>query len=121
MSTFVQYIVIHCEQMHVLQTLRYVQPSTQSRRCVASATSSNTAASDATLRKNPTLYTQLDRSGAVVENVGNGLPQQQQQRRPPEVLSPAGGWPQLQAAVENGADACYFGVEAFNARARYDA
>lgn len=45
---------------------------------------------------------------------------QQQQKRfaPPEVLAPAGGWPQLQAAVQNGADAVYFGVEAFNARAR---
>ena len=27
----------------------------------------------------------------------------------PEVLAPAGGWPQLCAAVENGADAVYFG------------
>ncbi|PNH10386.1 hypothetical protein TSOC_002887 [Tetrabaena socialis] len=35
----------------------------------------------------------------------------------PEVLSPAGGWPQLRAAVENGADAVYFGLEDFNARA----
>lgn len=37
----------------------------------------------------------------------------------PEVLSPAGGWPQLRAAVSNGADAVYFGLqEGFNARAR---
>jgi hypothetical protein len=36
----------------------------------------------------------------------------------PEVLAPAGGWPQLRAAVENGADAVYFGVSEFNARAR---
>ena len=37
----------------------------------------------------------------------------------PEVLSPAGGWPQLRAAVANGANACYFGLqEGFNARAR---
>jgi collagenase-like PrtC family protease len=40
-------------------------------------------------------------------------------RRKPEVLSPAGGWPQLKAAVENGADACYFGLQSgLNARAR---
>jgi collagenase-like PrtC family protease len=40
-------------------------------------------------------------------------------RRRPEVLAPAGGWPQLRAAVENGADAVYFGAAAgFNARAR---
>lgn len=38
--------------------------------------------------------------------------------RKPEVLAPAGGWPQLRAAVENGADAVYFGVTGFNARAR---
>ena len=37
----------------------------------------------------------------------------------PEVLAPAGGWPQLKAAVANGADAVYFGLqEGFNARAR---
>ncbi|GLI60382.1 hypothetical protein VaNZ11_002388 [Volvox africanus] len=36
----------------------------------------------------------------------------------PEVLAPVGGWPQLRAAVENGADAVYFGLEDFNARAR---
>lgn len=36
----------------------------------------------------------------------------------PEVLAPAGGWPQLRAAVENGADAVYFGVGELNARAR---
>lgn len=38
--------------------------------------------------------------------------------RKPEVLAPAGGWPQLRAAVENGADAVYFGLSSFNARAR---
>eukprot|EP00667_Euglena_gracilis_P001211 EG_transcript_1209 len=38
--------------------------------------------------------------------------------RLPEVLSPAGGWDSLKAAVSAGADAVYFGVEAFNARAR---
>ena len=38
--------------------------------------------------------------------------------RKPEVLAPAGGWPQLRAAVECGADAVYFGVTDLNARAR---
>jgi len=37
---------------------------------------------------------------------------------PPEVLAPVGGRPQLAAAIENGADAVYFGLTAFNARAR---
>ncbi len=36
----------------------------------------------------------------------------------PEVLAPAGGWDCAKAAVENGADAIYFGVGRFNARAR---
>ena len=38
--------------------------------------------------------------------------------RKPQVLAPAGGWPQLKAAVENGADAVYLGLSDFNARAR---
>ena len=36
----------------------------------------------------------------------------------PELLAPAGTWEALRAAVANGADAVYFGVEAFNARMR---
>ena len=36
----------------------------------------------------------------------------------PELLSPAGTWESLRAAVANGADAVYFGVEVFNARMR---
>ena len=36
----------------------------------------------------------------------------------PELLSPAGTWEALKAAVANGADAVYFGVDALNARMR---
>lgn len=36
----------------------------------------------------------------------------------PELLAPAGDWAALKAAVAQGADAVYFGVEAFNARLR---
>ena len=36
----------------------------------------------------------------------------------PEVMSPAGYWPQLNAAIEAGADACYFGLKHFSARAK---
>src|SRR6186713_1861938 len=36
----------------------------------------------------------------------------------PEVLAPAGDWECARAAVENGADAIYFGLERFNARMR---
>ncbi len=38
--------------------------------------------------------------------------------RKPEVMSPAGYWPQLHAAVEAGADAVYFGLKHFTARAK---
>ncbi|HEY9620601.1 MAG TPA: peptidase U32 family protein, partial [Crinalium sp.] len=36
----------------------------------------------------------------------------------PELLAPAGHWECAKAAVENGADAIYFGLERFNARMR---
>jgi len=38
----------------------------------------------------------------------------------PEVLAPAGNWECAKAAVENGANAIYFGVGRFNARVRAD-
>lgn len=36
----------------------------------------------------------------------------------PELMSPAGYWPQLHAAIDAGADACYFGLKHFTARAK---
>ncbi|NJM06604.1 U32 family peptidase, partial [Candidatus Gracilibacteria bacterium] len=36
----------------------------------------------------------------------------------PEIMSPAGYWPQLQTAIEAGADAVYFGLKHFTARAK---
>jgi U32 family peptidase len=36
----------------------------------------------------------------------------------PEIMSPAGYWPQLLAAIEAGADAVYFGLKHFTARAK---
>jgi putative protease len=39
-------------------------------------------------------------------------------RTKPEIKSPAGYWPQLHAAVEAGADAVYFGLTHFTARAK---
>ena len=39
-------------------------------------------------------------------------------RRRPELLAPAGDWDCARAAVENGADAIYFGLSRFNARLR---
>jgi putative protease len=38
----------------------------------------------------------------------------------PELLAPAGNWECAKAAVENGADAIYFGLDRFNARMRAD-
>jgi U32 family peptidase len=38
--------------------------------------------------------------------------------RIPELLAPAGDWDCAKAAIENGADAIYFGLERFNARMR---
>ena len=38
--------------------------------------------------------------------------------RKPEVMSPAGYWPQLHAAIEAGADSVYFGLKHFSARAK---
>src|SRR2546426_12628242 len=39
-------------------------------------------------------------------------------RNLPELLAPAGDWDCVKAAVENGADAIYFGLDKFNARMR---
>src|ERR1019366_585625 len=49
------------------------------------------------------------------------VPAQNSPRSPgrlPELLAPAGDWECARAAVENGADAIYFGLEKFNARMR---
>jgi len=68
------------------------------------------AASD-DARKNPALY-----ETAPPSSTG---PLPLMRRAKPEVLAPAGGWAQARAAVANGADAIYFGVQgSFNARAR---
>ena len=42
----------------------------------------------------------------------------QPQHPKPEIMSPAGHWPQLHAAIEAGADAVYFGLTHFTARAK---
>lgn len=39
-------------------------------------------------------------------------------RKKPEIMSPAGYWPQLRAAIEAGADSVYFGLKHFTARAK---
>ena len=70
------------------------------------------------LRKNPSLY---ENYGTQVSPISEALTQMNPNKllRKPEVLSPAGGWDQMKAAVESGADAVYFGLQqGFNARAR---
>lgn len=42
----------------------------------------------------------------------------QSRLRKPEIMSPAGHWPQLHAAIEAGADSVYFGLKHFSARAK---
>jgi len=65
-------------------------------------------------RKNAKLYQELGANQVQAMDTPVCKP-----RRKPEILSPAGGWPQLRAAVRNGADAVYFGLDVgLNARAR---
>src|SRR3954447_21814700 len=49
---------------------------------------------------------------------GESRPGARAKVRVPELLAPAGDWECAKAAVENGADAIYFGLEKFNARMR---
>src|SRR5436190_5710136 len=53
----------------------------------------------------------MDQSATILNPPGATL-------RLPELLAPAGDWDCARAAVENGADAVYFGLERFNARMR---
>ena len=46
------------------------------------------------------------------------MEQQTARRARPEIMSPAGYWPQMHAAIEAGADAVYFGLKHFSARAK---
>jgi putative protease len=58
---------------------------------------------------------------AAPDSAGAGTPSlsgASQPLRRPELLAPAGDWECAKAAVENGADAIYFGLERFNARMR---
>ncbi len=57
----------------------------------------------------------------AVTPTGDPVRNRQEAARPsllPELLAPAGDWDCARAAVENGADAIYFGLEKFNARMR---
>jgi putative protease len=65
------------------------------------------------------LLTGPPRTGRGRYNSGmTGSPPRRPAAPPPELLAPAGDWEAMRAAVANGADAVYFGLSAFNARAR---
>jgi putative protease len=56
---------------------------------------------------------------ATVQDPGReDNPERVAAKRLPELLAPAGDWECAKAAVENGADAIYFGLDKFNARMR---
>ena len=55
----------------------------------------------------------MERQSEAAEESRQALPR-------PELLAPAGDWECARAAVENGADAIYFGLDRFNARMRAD-
>lgn len=65
-------------------------------------------------RKHRALYEELAQSSPTIWSGST----EGSSARPVCVLAPAGGWPQLRAAVAAGADAVYFGSDGLNARAR---
>src|SRR5207253_10812726 len=58
------------------------------------------------------------RAAIAPEQSGDSSRAQHSAFRAPELLAHAGDWDCARAAVENGADAIYFGLEKFNARMR---
>ena len=74
-------------------------------------------------RKSPALWRydleySIAPSGQVASNQKDKSFDKYAPKAPPELMSPAGGWPQLKAAVANGADAVYLGLTSYSARAR---
>jgi putative protease len=63
----------------------------------------------------------IAKTGPVEESIGparHSPEPRDEGGNPPELLAPAGDWDCVKAAVENGADAVYFGLDRFNARMR---
>ena len=86
---------------------------------VPRATSSTPTDDAADKRKNPALYDGSLHTAAADDASRVALASRARAAgRKPEILAPAGGWPQMRAAVEAGADAVYFGLNLLNARAR---
>src|ERR1044071_8105314 len=59
----------------------------------------------------------MNDQSAIVSSPAQGPPAPKAVRLP-ELLAPAGDWECARAAVENGAEAIYFGLDRFNARMR---
>src|SRR3974377_1919689 len=80
--------------------------------CPAAAGKLSLESSMNSLELNPPASLNASAAGhAIAEGAGLVI-------RLPELLAPAGDWECARAAVENGADAIYFGLEKFNARMR---
>ncbi len=71
-------------------------------------------------RKSPALWREDEtlRKSDEMLNIAPKIETSILPRRPPEVMAPCGGFPQLKAAIANGADSVYLGLSAFSARAR---
>jgi putative protease len=111
-NAIVLYSTIQYYRVMKYFSIRTHVASALSVQCGASAP--RNTAKKTVLRKNPALYKE-DRKDATTRSdmLLSGGPLLK-----PEILAPAGGYEQLYAAAENGADAVYFGVSNFNARAR---
>ena len=95
----------------------------RARRTSVSPLRAATADEAAEKRKNPSLYdgsatAAADGESSSASTSSAGPAHGPREIVKPEILAPAGGWPQMRAAVEAGADAVYFGLNLLNARAR---
>ena len=96
----------------------------RARRARVPALRAATTDEAAEKRKNPSLYdgsanTAADAFESSIASTSSAGPAHgPREIVKPEILAPAGGWPQMRAAVEAGADAVYFGLNLLNARAR---
>ena len=64
--------------------------------------------SNLSLRKNVDVLTPLTPNPVEIEKQSTKY---KLKLRKPEILAPAGGWPQLKSAAISGADAVYFGLD----------
>lgn len=99
-------------QQKVGYSLSTIKASTTNKNTRSSADHRNER------RKNPALWRLEHPEDELASKNEISAANKRTNTRPPLIMAPAGGWPQLQAAVANGADAVYVGLSAFSARAR---